>query len=94
MDWWIILLIAVGVLVVLAIAYGVVRRGRERRVEGKREEARELRTTAEVQSRRADQRATLAEEEAERARRERAEADEQMRRADELDPDVDVEADA
>ena len=89
MDWWVILLIVLGIVVVLAIAYAAVRPGRDRRLDSKREEARELRTTAEVQANRADQRATLAEEDGERA-----EADEQMRRADELDPDVDVQQDA
>ena len=56
--------------------------------------ARELRSTAEEQSRRADERAALAEEEAERARRERAEAEERARRADEVDPEVDIDEDA
>lgn len=88
MDTWLIILIVVGVLVVLAIAFFVSRRARERQLEGKREEAQELRATADQQAQRAEERAALAEEQAERARRERVEADEQLRRADEVDPDV------
>jgi flagellar biosynthesis/type III secretory pathway M-ring protein FliF/YscJ len=91
MDWWIIRLIVLGV-VVLAAAFVASRRARERQLASRREEAGELRTTAEEQANRADQRASLAEEEAERASRERAEAEERLRRADELDPDVDVDA--
>jgi FtsZ-interacting cell division protein ZipA len=88
MDTWIILVI-IGVLVVLAIAFFASRRARERQLEGHREEAREMRSTAESQAHRAEERASMAEEQAEQARRERAEADEQLRQADELDPDVD-----
>jgi FtsZ-interacting cell division protein ZipA len=90
MDTWLIILIVVAAVVVLAIAFVAWRRAQERRIEGKRDEARELRSQAEVQAHRADARASLAEEEAERADRERVEAREQARRADELDPDVDT----
>jgi flagellar biosynthesis/type III secretory pathway M-ring protein FliF/YscJ len=93
MDTWIIVLI-IGVLIALAIAFVLSRRARERQLEGRREEATELRSTAEDQTQRAEQRASLAEEQAEQARRERAEAEERLRRADELDPDADADADA
>lgn len=93
MDTWIIVLI-IGVLIALAIAFVLSRRARERQLEGRREEASELRSTAEDQTQRAEQRASLAEEQAEQARRERAEGEERLRRADELDPDVDADADA
>ena len=88
MELWMILLI-VGALVVLAAVFVGGRRAQARRVEHKREEAQELRTGAQEQALRAEQREQLAEEQAEQARRERAEAEEQARRADELDPDVD-----
>jgi flagellar biosynthesis/type III secretory pathway M-ring protein FliF/YscJ len=90
MDTWLILLI-IGALIVLAAAFVASRRARERQLESHREEASELRSGAEDQARRADQRAELAEEQAEQARREREEAEERVRRADELDPDVDAE---
>jgi hypothetical protein len=92
MDTWLIILIVAAVLVVLLFAVFGSRRMRDRQLEGKREEARELRSTAEVQAHRADERAQMAEEQAEQARRERNEAHEQMRRADEVDPDVDDDA--
>jgi flagellar biosynthesis/type III secretory pathway M-ring protein FliF/YscJ len=88
MDTWIILLIIAAVLVVLAIAFVASRRARDRRLEGKREEAQELRSTGEMQAQRAEERAAMAEEQAEQARKERAQADERLRRADEVDPDV------
>jgi Mg2+/citrate symporter len=56
MDTWLVLLIIVGVLVVLAIAFVVSKRARERQLESKREEARELRETAEGQAHRAEER--------------------------------------
>ena len=90
MDTWLIILIAIAAIVVLAIAFVAWRRAQERRIEGKREEARELRTQAEVQAHRADALASLAEEEAEQAERERVEAREHAKRADELDPDVET----
>jgi hypothetical protein len=90
MDTWVIVLI-IGVLIVLAIAFVMSRRARERQLQGRREEASELRSSAEEQSQRAEQRASLAEEQAEQARRERGEAEEQIRRADELDPDADAD---
>jgi predicted lipid-binding transport protein (Tim44 family) len=94
MDTWLIILIVVGVLIVLAIAFLASRRARERQLESKRGEAQELRATAEQQTQRAEERAALAEEQAEQARRERVEAEEQLRRADEVDPDVDEDEDA
>jgi FtsZ-interacting cell division protein ZipA len=90
MDTWLILLI-IGALIVLAAAFVASRRARERQLESHREEATELRSSAEDKAQRAEQRADLAEEQAEQARQERAKAEEQARRADELDPDVDAE---
>jgi flagellar biosynthesis/type III secretory pathway M-ring protein FliF/YscJ len=82
-------LIVIAVLVAVAVFF-VAPRLRERRLEGRREEASELRSDAADQARRAEERETVAEEPAERARRERADAEERARRADELDPDVDT----
>src|ERR687898_759616 len=89
MDTWIIVLIVVAVVVAVSLLF-LTPRLRERRLEGRREEASELRSDAADQARRAEERETVAEEEAERARRERAEAEERARRADEVDPDVDT----
>jgi F0F1-type ATP synthase membrane subunit b/b' len=81
-------ILVIAALLVLVIALVAGRRAKERQLEGRREEAQELRSDAEAQAYRADERASIAEEQAEQARRERADAEEQARRADELDPDV------
>jgi F0F1-type ATP synthase membrane subunit b/b' len=88
MDTGVIVILLIAALLFLPIALVAGRRAKERRLEGRREEAQELRTDAEAQAHRADERASIAEEQAEHARRERAEAEEQARRADEVDPDV------
>jgi hypothetical protein len=90
MDTWLTILIVIAAIVVLAIAVFAWRRGNERRLESKRDEAQELRSAAEVQAHRAETRAAMAEEEAEKAERERAEARDRARQADELDPDIDT----
>jgi uncharacterized protein HemX len=90
MDTWIIVLIVIAAIVVIGVFVFAGRRAQERRLEGKREEAQELRSDASEQAQRAEERQQLAEEQAERARRERAEAEERARRADELDPDIDT----
>jgi Tfp pilus assembly protein PilO len=89
MDTWLIIVIIVVAVVVLALLAWAVTRGRQRRLEGKRVEATELRQEAQSRVQRADERQALAEEQAERARRERAEAESRLERADEVDPDVD-----
>jgi FtsZ-interacting cell division protein ZipA len=85
-----IIILVIGAIVVLLVALFVGRRMRDRRLEGKRVEATELRQEADERARHAAERESLAEEQAERARRERAEAEAQARRADEIDPDADT----
>jgi FtsZ-interacting cell division protein ZipA len=91
MDWWIWLLIILGVLLLVGIIVVGGRGARERRLEGKRVEATELRREAQGRAESADQRERFAAEEAERARREREAAETHAARADEIDPDVDTE---
>jgi FtsZ-interacting cell division protein ZipA len=93
MDWWIWLLIILGVLLLIGIIVVGGRAARERQLEGKRAEATELRREAQERSESAEQRERFAAEEADRARREREAAEERARRADEVDPDVDSDAD-
>ena len=89
MDTWVWILIAVIVVVVLlAIAIPAIKKGRERKVEQKREEATTLRQEAEERLAVSGQREAKAQQEAERAARERAAAEENIRRAEEVDPDV------
>jgi flagellar biosynthesis/type III secretory pathway M-ring protein FliF/YscJ len=83
-------LIVVIAIVVIGVFVFAGRRAQTRRLEGKREEAQELRSGASDQARRAQEREELAEEQAERARRERQEAEERLRRADEVDPDTET----
>lgn len=84
-----IALIVLGVLLLVGIIIVGGRRTQERRLEGKREEASELRDDAQTRARRAEEREALAQEQAERAKEERLAADEQLQRADKVDPDVD-----
>jgi FtsZ-interacting cell division protein ZipA len=93
MDWWIWLLIILGVLLLVGIIVVGGRSARERRLEGKRVEATELRHESEQRAESAEQRERFAAEEADRARREREAAEEHARRADEIDPDVEADAD-
>jgi len=103
-----VVLIVLAALVVLAIVWVLVRKQRERQLEGRREEAGELRQTAHTRGLEADQQKAEAEERAARARREaaaaehqaaraesaRAEAEQHQRQAAEIDPDAEVESDA
>jgi hypothetical protein len=98
-----IIAIVVAALIVLAILWLVGRRSRERRLDSRRHEAREIRRDAEVSRAQADRTQAEAEERGARARREEATAREQSARAEEqqqeardrhleaasLDPDVD-----
>lgn len=89
METWVWILIVVAVvLVVLAIAYFAMKKGRERKVEKKREEATSLRQDAEQRLAVSGQREARAQQEAENAARERAAAEENIRRAEDVDPDV------
>jgi FtsZ-interacting cell division protein ZipA len=81
--------IAVAAVVVLGLVLFGAWKGRERRLEGKRSEALQLRRQAEQKTQQAEHRASVADELAERARAERQEAQVAARRADEVDPDVD-----
>ena len=98
-----VVFIVLAALVVLLIVWMLVRKARERQLEGRREEAGELRQTARARGLEADQQKAQAEERAARARREaaaaehqaaraesaRAEAEQHSREAAEVDPDAD-----
>jgi flagellar biosynthesis/type III secretory pathway M-ring protein FliF/YscJ len=87
MASWVWIVIAVGALLVLAaIAFGVVR-ARNRRLEERREHAQELRQEAETHVQQAQEREQLAREHEERAREARKVAAEVGARADRVDPD-------
>ena len=88
MEWWVIVLIVAGVIILLALVWFGVRRAREGRVESRRVEAGELRREAQTKAQRADERQRIAEEQAEQARREREAAEARLERADDVDPDV------
>ena len=89
MDTWLwILIIAAAALIVLALVFFAIRRGRTKQVERKRAEATQLRTEAEERLARAGQREAVAQQEAERAERERAAAEYASCRAVDVDPDV------
>jgi hypothetical protein len=75
--------------VVIGLLILSARKARQRRLESKRGEARELRTQAQATAERAEHRAATADELAQRARVERGEAEAAARRANEVDPDVD-----
>ena len=103
MDTGAIIAIVIAALVVIALLVVVSRRGRERKLETRRDEAHEIRRDAEVGQAQADRTRAEAEERAARARREEATAREQAARAadqgrdaaerrteaDRIDPDVD-----
>jgi len=98
-----VVLIVVGVVVLALIAWAIIRSQRERRLEGKREEAGELRHTAqtheceaqrreavaEQRAAKAKEEAAAAQQEAERARVAQAEAQRHHEQAAEVDPDGD-----
>jgi Flp pilus assembly protein TadB len=79
----------VAVVVIVGVIFWSARRARERQLESKRNEARELRQQAEAKTQRAERRASVADELTDRARVEQQEAQVAARRADEVDPDVD-----
>jgi hypothetical protein len=101
-----IIAIVIAALIVLAIVLMLARRGRERRLETRRGEAREMRRGAEVTRAQADRAHAEADERAARARQEEAAAREQAAlaqeqsreaqqrhiEADRHDPDVDENA--
>lgn len=101
----VVLIVLAGVVLAL-IAWTLVKKQRERRMEGRREEAGELRQTAQQHQLKAEQEEAEAQERAARARREAATAEEQTARAQqakaeateheqraaEVDPDVDDDA--
>ena len=100
MSTGVIIAIVVAALIVLALVVLLSRKGRERKLESNRQEARELRRGAEVDRASADKTQAEADMKAAEARRHDAEAaDEQQREARErhleaarLDPDVDESA--
>jgi hypothetical protein len=106
MDTGVIIAIVVGALVLIAAIVLASRMARERRLEGKRDQAREVRQEAQIRGAKADRQHAEAEERAARARKEQAIAEEQAAKADEhrrfardrhveadkIDPDADDEA--
>ena len=102
MDTGVIVAIVVAALILIGLLALLGRRGRERKLEARRDEAHEIRREAEVGRAQADRTRAEAEERAARARREEAtareqaaraesqqrEAHERHREADSLDPDV------
>ena len=105
MDTGVIIAIVVGALVLIAAIAIASKMARERRLEGKREEAREVRHEAQVRGAQAERQHAEAEEQAARARKEQARAEEQAAEAEKhrrfarerqdearsLDPDSDDE---
>jgi FtsZ-interacting cell division protein ZipA len=103
MDTWLIIVIIVAVLLLLALIALMASRGRDRKHEANRREAREIRRGAEVDRAGADKARAEADVEAAEARRKEAQARERAADADEkqrdarerhleaarLDPDVD-----
>jgi FtsZ-interacting cell division protein ZipA len=103
MDTWLIIVIVVAVLLVLALLFLMSRKGRERKHEANRQEAREIRRGADVDRAQADQTRAEADVQAAEARRKEAQARERAADADakqrearerhleaaRLDPDVD-----
>ncbi len=89
MDVWVWIVIAVAAVLLVGLVIFAGRRARDRRIENKRVEARELRQEAEMRGRRAEERELVAQEQAEQAQRERRGAEEAAERARRVDPDVD-----
>jgi flagellar biosynthesis/type III secretory pathway M-ring protein FliF/YscJ len=87
MATWIWIVIAVGAMLVLALAALGVVRGREKRLAERREQAQELRQEAEMRTQQAVERERVAEEQAQQAREARKVAAEAGARADRIDPD-------
>jgi hypothetical protein len=103
MDTGVIIAIVVAALIVLALLWLVGRRARDRKLDTRRDEARQIRRDAQVSGAQADRTRAEAEERAARARREEAGAREQAAHAEakqeeardrhlqaaSVDPDVD-----
>lgn len=103
MDTGVIVAIVIAALIILALLWVLGRRGRERKLESRRDEAHQIRREAAVDQAQADRTRAEAEERAARARREEASAREQAARAEgqqveardrhmeaaKVDPDVD-----
>jgi FtsZ-interacting cell division protein ZipA len=87
-DTWVWILLVVAAIVLIGAIYAGTR-GRERRLEARREEAGTLRERSRMRADEAHRREQLAEEQAREAKREREAAETTAQRADELDPDVD-----
>ena len=108
MDTGVIIAIVVGALVLIAAIAIASKMARERRLEGKREQAREVRHEAQLRGAQADRQQAEAQERAARARKEQAIAEEQAAEAEkhqrfarerhaeaqDLDPDSDAEREA
>jgi FtsZ-interacting cell division protein ZipA len=102
MDTGVIIAIVIGVLLLIALFVLLGKKGRERKMETRRDESREIRREAEVKDARADRVGAEAEERAAKARREEAiareqsaeaekhkrEAHEHHAKAHEIDPDA------
>ena len=86
-----VVLIVLAALVLVLIAWTLAKRQRERRLDGRREEAGELRQTAQRQELEAQRAEAEAEERAAQARSARTEAVRHQREAAEVDPDADRE---
>ena len=82
MDAGMIIAIVVGVLVLIAAIVLATKMGRERRLDTKRQQSREVRREAQIRGARAERQAAEADERAARARREQAIAEEQSAEAE------------
>jgi hypothetical protein len=82
MSAGVIIAIVVGVIVLAALLLLLGKKGRERRLETRREQAHEIRHEAQVHGAQAERERAEADERAARARREQAVAQEQAARAD------------
>jgi flagellar biosynthesis/type III secretory pathway M-ring protein FliF/YscJ len=83
-----VVLIVVGAILLVLIGLAIARKQRERRLEGRREEAGELRQTAQRHDLEAARAEAEAEESAARAKSARTEAVRHQREAAEVDPDA------
>jgi biopolymer transport protein ExbB/TolQ len=81
MDTGVIVAIAVGALILIALLVVLARRARERKFEARREEAAEHRLEGQIRGARADRQEAAAEESGARAKAEQATAREQAARA-------------
>lgn len=84
-----VVLIVLGIVILALLVAMLVKKGRDRRLEGRREEAGELRETARRHQIRAEREEAEAQERAARAQQAKAEAREHSERAADVDPDAD-----